>query len=66
VHAERDREVLLESDAKPIYEASGARDKNLVTIEGARHYFEPEPGERNGHVDRLMDVVVPWIEEHLS
>src|SRR5207248_2167386 len=61
VHAERDREVLPRADATAMYEASAAADKKLVVIEGARHYFEPEPGERTGHVDRLMDTVLPWI-----
>lgn len=64
VHASRDREVHLERDVKPTFQACAATDKQLVVIEGARHYFEPEPGERDApHVERLMDVLVPWIQE---
>jgi pimeloyl-ACP methyl ester carboxylesterase len=67
VHAERDREVYPRIDAQATLDASAAKDKRLVVIEGARHYFEPEPGERESpHVDRLMDVVVPWIEERFA
>lgn len=66
VHAGRDREVLP-SDLATIAEAVVAKDKTVVTIDGARHYFEPEPGERESpHVDRLMDVVVPWIQERFA
>jgi hypothetical protein len=66
VHAARDREVFP-SDAAAIGEAIAAKDKTVVTIDGARHYFEPEPGERESpHVDHLMDVVVPWITERFS
>ncbi len=67
VHAERDREVYLDLDAKPIFAASVASDKRLEIIEGARHYFEPEPGAMEApHVERLMDVVIPWIEERIG
>jgi hypothetical protein len=38
-----------------------------VRIEGARHYFEPEPGEKVApDVERLMDVLVPWIRERFA
>jgi pimeloyl-ACP methyl ester carboxylesterase len=67
VYAERDREITPRADAAPTFEASSSRDKKRVTIEGARHYFEPEPGEKETpHVDALMDAVVPWLEERLS
>jgi pimeloyl-ACP methyl ester carboxylesterase len=68
VHAGRDREVFPR-DLRAIADATTAKDKTVVTIEGARHYFEPDFGEpaRQGadapHVEKLMDVVVPWIQE---
>ncbi|MBX3157807.1 MAG: hypothetical protein KF773_17695 [Deltaproteobacteria bacterium] len=65
VHAARDREVFP-ADIAAIDAALAASDKRTVAIEGARHYFEPEAGSREGTVDRLMDVVIPWIEERFA
>ena len=66
VHAERDREIRP-TDAALVLEACASRDKKLVTIAGARHYFEPEPGEREApHVELAMDAIVPWIQERLG
>jgi alpha-beta hydrolase superfamily lysophospholipase len=66
VHAERDREIRP-TDAALVLEACASRDKKLVTIAGARHYFEPEPGERESpHVELAMDAIVPWIEKRLA
>lgn len=66
VHAGRDREIFP-ADVAAIAGAIAAADRRVVTIEGARHYFEPEPGERHApHVEALMDVVVPWIEERFA
>ncbi len=66
VHAGRDREIFP-ADVAAIAGAIAAADRRVVTIEGARHYFEPELGEREApHVEALMDVVVPWIEERVA
>lgn len=66
VHAGRDREVFP-SDVRAMAEAIAAKDKTVVTIDGARHYFEPDFGEKEApHVEKLMDVVVPWIEERFA
>jgi alpha/beta superfamily hydrolase len=65
VHAARDREVFP-ADIAAIGAALAASDKRTVVIEGARHYFEPDAGSREDTVDKLMDVVVPWIEEHFA
>ena len=47
--------------------ACAAPDKQLAVIAGARHYFEPEPGERESpHVELAMDRIVPWIQERFS
>jgi alpha/beta superfamily hydrolase len=67
VHAACDREVYFDRDVRPAFEASAATDKHLARIEGARHYFEPDFGEaRTPDVDRLMDVVVPWMQERFA
>jgi hypothetical protein len=67
VHAACDREVYFERDVVPVADASAAGDKQLVRIEGARHYFEPDFGETAApDVERLMDVVVPWIRERFA
>ncbi|HEY8080370.1 MAG TPA: hypothetical protein VIF62_39845 [Labilithrix sp.] len=67
VYASRDREIFPRADVAPTFEASASKDKKLVTIEGARHYFEPDPGEKHApDVDRAMDAVVPWIEERFA
>jgi alpha/beta superfamily hydrolase len=67
VHAARDRELYFDRDARPVFEACAASDKRLVRIEGARHYFEPDFGESAApDVERLMDVVVPWIRERFA
>lgn len=66
VHAGRDREVFP-ADVKAIGDAITAKDKTIVTVEGARHYFESELGEKETpHVEKLMDAVVPWIEERFA
>jgi hypothetical protein len=66
VHADRDREVYFEDDAKPAFDASPSRDKKIVRFD-ARHYFEPEPGSKDApDVERVMDTVVPWIRERLA
>jgi len=66
VHAGRDREIFP-ADVAAVAAATAAADRRVVTIEDARHYFEPEPGQRDTpHVEALMDVVVPWIEERFA
>jgi dienelactone hydrolase len=65
VHAGRDREIFP-GDAAAVGSAMASPDKRVVTID-ARHYFEPEFGAKDGgHVDALMDIVVPWIEERFA
>jgi dienelactone hydrolase len=66
VHAGRDREIFP-ADISAIDAAIVATDKHVTTIDQARHYFEPELGEKETpHVEALMDVVVPWIQERCS
>lgn len=60
-----DREVFP-SDAAAVEAAMASPDKRAITMR-ARHYFEPEPGEKEApDVERLMDVVVPWIQEKVG
>jgi alpha-beta hydrolase superfamily lysophospholipase len=64
VHAERDREVYRESDARPMFDASAAADKTFVEIEGARHYFEPDFGAKESpHRAALTDAVLRWLRD---
>jgi len=66
VHAGRDREIFP-ADLAAIGSAIGASDKRIETIALARHYFEPELGERHApHVEQAMDVIVPWIQERFA
>lgn len=62
VHAARDREVYP-ADLAAIAGAAAAADLTVCELD-ARHYFEPDFGASEApDVDRLMDVVVPWIQE---
>ncbi len=67
VNAGRDREIYPNTDAKPIYEAVAASDKTFVDMPQARHYFEPDFGQKEApDVAALMDRVVPWIKERFA
>ena len=66
VHAGRDREIFP-ADVTAIGSAMASTDKRLETIAGARHYFEPQLGQKESpHVEQVMDIVVPWIEERFA
>ena len=65
VSAGRDREIFP-ADIAAIDRAIASPDKQVACIAEARHYFEPEPGQQEGHVEPLMDVIVPWIEERFA
>ena len=66
VAAARDREVYPKTDVEPVGAAIAARDATVVTLEGARHYFEPDFGEKTApDVDRAMRVVVDWLRERV-
>lgn len=67
VNAGRDREIYPNTDAKPIFEAVASPDKTFVDMPNARHYFEPDFGQKDApDVEALMDRVVPWIEERFG
>jgi hypothetical protein len=61
----KDREVYP-SNSAAVLGAMASTDKRAVTIE-ARHYFEPDFGAKEApDVERLMDVIVPWIRERVQ
>jgi hypothetical protein len=67
VHAGRDREVYRATDVEPMVAASSASDRTVHELAGARHYFEPDFGAVEApDVERLMDLVVPWIQERFA
>lgn len=66
VHAEKDKEIHP-SEAAAIAGAIASEDRTVITLEGASHYFEPPVGSKEApDVERLMDIVVPWLEERLA
>lgn len=67
VHAERDKEIHPQHDVGAIRGAIASEDRAFHVVEGAAHYFEPPFGEHDApHVEALMDVVVPWIQERFA
>jgi len=67
VNAGRDREIYPNTDAKPIFEAVASKDKTYLDFPLARHYFEPDFGQKDApDVESLMDRVVPWIKERFG
>jgi hypothetical protein len=67
VHAGRDREIYPRTDARAIFEAVASPDRTFIEMPEARHYFEPDFGEREApQVERLMDHLVSWIRERFD
>jgi len=64
-NAKRDREIYP-ADTKEIWDAVTVEDRGLFDFD-ASHYFEPPFGEKEApDVKRLMDTVVPWIQERFA
>src|SRR5262249_58127450 len=62
VNAGKDQDIFPQTDALPMFEVIAAKDKTYVDFPNARHYFEPPFGQREApDVEKLMDIVVPWI-----
>ena len=60
---------IFPAEQQEILERSGAADKSLVTLEWADHYLNPvgEEGRRLPDPrERLLDLIVPWIEERIG
>lgn len=67
INAGRDREIYPNVDAKPIFEAVGAKDRTFINLPDARHYFEPDFGAKEApDVKEAMDQIIPWLEERMS
>jgi hypothetical protein len=67
INAGKDQEIFPKTDAIPMFNAIAARDKTYVDFPNARHYFEPPFGQREApDVEKVMDVVVPWILERFG
>lgn len=67
VNAGRDREIYPNTDAKPIFDAVASKDKTFLELPNARHYFEPDFGQKDApDVEALMDRVVPWMAERFG
>lgn len=65
VYGTADKEVLPQQDAWPIFNATASRDKQLLFIEGAGHWFTPE-GPKAGKGDqreRTMETIINWLCE---
>lgn len=67
INAGKDQEIFPKTDAEPMFAAMASKDKTYVNFNDARHYFEPPFGEKDApDVERLMDVVVPWVLERFG
>jgi pimeloyl-ACP methyl ester carboxylesterase len=67
INAGRDREIYPNTDATPIFEAVGAKDRSFLNFPEARHYFEPEFGAKEApDVKEVMDHIIPWLQERVG
>jgi alpha-beta hydrolase superfamily lysophospholipase len=59
-----DREVLPLKDTVPIYENTAGRDKQLVWIDGADHFFSPSKHSGKGDErERTLKAIANWLRE---
>lgn len=68
IGATADREVLPQQDILPLYDATASKDKQLVWIEGADHFFMPS-GPKAGAGDqreKTFKVVTSWLRERFN
>ncbi len=67
VNAGKDNEIFPNTDAKPIFESVVSKDRKYVNFPDALHYFEPPFGQKTApDVEKLMDLLVPWVEERFA
>ena len=68
VYADGDCDIFP-SEQQELMEKSGAKDKTYIELPWADHYLHPV-GEEGAQLadprDRLIDVIVPWIEERIG
>ena len=66
VNAQGDCDIFPE-DGQMIFDAAAAKDKQFVALEGAAHFLTPLAGSTLGDpVDRLLDIIVPWLRTRLN
>jgi pimeloyl-ACP methyl ester carboxylesterase len=68
VYADGDCDIFP-SEQLELMQKSGAKDKTYVELEWADHYLHPV-GEEGAKLadprERLIDIIVPWIEERIG
>ena len=68
VYADGDCDIFP-SEQRELLENSGAADKQLLDLPWADHYLHPVGEQGRSLADpreRIIDLVVPWIEERLG
>ena len=68
VYADGDCDIFP-SEQRELYEKSGAADKTLLELPYADHYLNPVGDEGRKLADpreRLIEMIVPWVEERLG
>ncbi|MCA9830856.1 MAG: alpha/beta hydrolase [Dehalococcoidia bacterium] len=68
VYADGDSDVFP-SEQLEMYNASGADDRDLQVLDWADHYLNPVGEEGRAMADpreRLLEMIVPWIEERIG
>jgi pimeloyl-ACP methyl ester carboxylesterase len=68
VYADGDCDIFP-SEQQELMEKSGAEDKTYVELPWADHYLHPvgpEGARLADPRDRMIDVIVPWIQERLG
>ena len=68
VYADGDCDIFP-SEQRELLEKSGAKDKTLIDLPWADHYLHPVGEEGTKLADpreRLIDLIVPWIEARLG
>jgi pimeloyl-ACP methyl ester carboxylesterase len=68
VYADGDCDIFP-SEQRELLEKSGAKDKTLTALEWADHYLHPvgqEGAKLADPRDRLIDMIVPWIEQRIG
>jgi pimeloyl-ACP methyl ester carboxylesterase len=68
VYADGDCDIFP-SEQQELMEKSGARDKTFAELPWASHYLHPV-GEEGARLpdprERLIDIIVPWIEDRIG
>jgi pimeloyl-ACP methyl ester carboxylesterase len=68
VYADGDCDIFP-AEQRELFEKSGAEDKSAIELAWANHYLHPvgEEGARLADPrERIIDIIVPWIEERIG